>query len=112
MYLGAAELGTIKYLLWGRSWPLVTLPPDALIQATDGELRKLGFIPNFLQGRDPGEVFAFLGWSLGAPQEEADLTFFSIGRVKKRGFRVTTEGSLCPKDNWLHIDGPTYQRIK
>ena len=86
--LQAGDLATIRHLLWGRSWPLVLVPPDAVIVATDGELRQLGFIPKFLQNRDLGEIFAFLGWCVGAPEEYVDLSWYSGTRVARRGFIV------------------------
>lgn len=55
------DLRLIRHLLWGRTWPSVCLPPDTTIEATDAELRTLGFIPAFLQEHTPREVLAFMG---------------------------------------------------
>lgn len=94
--MNIGDLRLIHHLLWGRTWPSVCLPPDATIEATDAELRTLGFIPAFLQERTPREVFAFMGLRLdNAPADlvwcmQADVApgGFSVGVLLEHGIKI------------------------
>ena len=60
-YLSFAVLKRIKE--WKDTygeWMELMIHDDCMVDATDQELRSLGFIPNFLQERTAKEVLAFL----------------------------------------------------
>ena len=61
MRLSISELRKLKELKEANGeWTTVLLPRNAYIDASDAELRSLGFIPAFLQERTPSEVLAFM----------------------------------------------------
>ena len=112
MQLTLSELRLIKHLLYGREWPKVWLPPDSSIEATDEELRTLGFIPAFLLDKTPAEVLSFMGMELiNYPWcGTVDLVINGpLDYCKANSFYLGVEPSI-PGANWLKIGEGVWQR--
>jgi hypothetical protein len=87
-------------------WPSVLLPPNTTIDATDQELRTLGFIPAFLQERTPHEVLVFMGMRL-VEETEADLNWMGLHWcTKPGGFYIGQSW-----DDWLKISDGVWQNV-